>query len=387
MSDLLLAHDFPPLGGGIARLLAEVALRTDWIVSTGSLPNADDRPFAGRVDRLPFPAHRLKNLPGLLAWRRRAGGLVRRHRPDAIWVGNIRPAGAVAASTARRHQIPHRILVYGGDLLQLRERIRRHPLRAPLFGWVLGGAASIIAISRWTARLAAEVCAQLGLDPSDKLVTVPLGSDPARFRPRAPDPALRAKHRLPDRRWLLTVARLAPHKGIDIGIEVLARLGAAHPDLGYLVVGEGPDRARLRDRAERAGVLDRMVFLEGVPDDEVPGLVSLATLYLGLSREEGLDVEGFGIALVDAAAAGLAVVAGRSGGTADAVRDGETGILVPPEEPAAIAVAVAHLLSDPARRRAYGEAGRRWVEADRNWDRVVRDLLALSRPGATAARR
>ena len=128
-------------------------------------------------------------------------------------------------------------------------------------------------------------------------------------------------------------------------------------------------------------------FADGVSDADLPAVYGTADLYLGLSRAEGLDVEGFGIALADAAASGLAVVAGRSGGTGSAVRDGETGTLVDARDPVTVADAVAAILVDPARRRALGEAGRRWVEQDRNWDRVIRDLQAISRSVATAGRR
>jgi phosphatidyl-myo-inositol dimannoside synthase len=88
-------------------------------------------------------------------------------------------------------------------------------------------------------------------------------------------------------------------------------------------------------------------------------------------------VEGFGISLVEASACGLPVVAGNSGGIPDAVREGETGFLVPPEDPAALAEAICRLLADPHLARRIGATGRRAVETYYNWDRVVRDLRAI----------
>ncbi|PYO74733.1 MAG: hypothetical protein DMD64_02715 [Gemmatimonadetes bacterium] len=85
----------------------------------------------------------------------------------------------------------------------------------------------------------------------------------------------------------------------------------------------------------------------------------------------------FGISLVEASACGLAVVGGRSGGVPDAVRDGETGILVDPDDPAAVAAGINALLADPARRDRLGAAGRKAVEEFYNWDRVVRDLMEI----------
>jgi len=105
-------------------------------------------------------------------------------------------------------------------------------------------------------------------------------------------------------------------------------------------------------------------------------------VYVGASRRasrrsERLGVEGFGIALVEASACGLPVVAGDSGGIPDAVRDGETGFLVPPEDPAAFAEAISRVLADAPLAQRMGDSGRRAVETHFNWDRAVRDLRAI----------
>ncbi|MGH7521470.1 MAG: glycosyltransferase family 4 protein, partial [Gemmatimonadales bacterium] len=116
-----------------------------------------------------------------------------------------------------------------------------------------------------------------------------------------------------------------------------------------------------------------------IPDADLPALYNAADLYVGASRRHELLVEGFGISLVEASACGLAVVGGRSGGVPDAVREGETGILVDPDDPAAVAAGVTELLSDPERRQRLGAAGRRAVETYYNWDRVVQELMEIDR--------
>jgi phosphatidylinositol alpha-1,6-mannosyltransferase len=90
-----------------------------------------------------------------------------------------------------------------------------------------------------------------------------------------------------------------------------------------------------------------------------------------------IGVEGFGISFVEASASGLPIVAGNSGGVPDAVRDGETGFLVEPEDPAAVAERVTELLANPNLARTIGQAGRRAVETYYNWDRVMKDLRAI----------
>ncbi len=383
MTDLLLAYDFPPIGGGIARWMAELALRYppgSLVVSTGSVPNAADGRFPNPVDRIATPSTRLKTLQGLWAWRRRVRGLAAQHQAQFIWCGNLRPAGYVAARSRARDGIPYGVLLHGGDLLRIQDKFDHSLLRRRSARALLGNAAALVANSRWTGDLASRVLSALDLDPADRIRVVPLGSDPVAFHPGIDTAAVMARYRIrPSRARMLTVARLVPHKGIDVAIPVVGGLRDQFPDLSYLVVGRGPDRPRLEGLVDSLGLGDVVQFLDAVPDADLPAIYGLADLYLGLSRPAGLEVEGFGIALTDASASGLPVVAGRGGGTDAAVVDGETGVLVDGEDVGGIAAVVAKLLGDPERRRAIGEAGRRWVERDRNWDRVVRDLQAISR--------
>ena len=158
---------------------------------------------------------------------------------------------------------------------------------------------------------------------------------------------------------------------------MLAQLATRYPDIHYAVAGEGEDRARLETLARRLGVTDRVRWLGPVSDEYLPSLYRAATIYLGLSRREGIEVEGFGIAMVEASGSGVPVVGGRSGGVPDAVRDGVTGLLVDPTAVEEIAEGVAMLLEDPALAHRLGDGGRRAVEQFYNWDRVAKDLRRL----------
>src|SRR5437667_464407 len=209
---------------------------------------------------------------------------------------------------------------------------------------------------------------------------VHLGTDPTWFRPGVDVTAVRERFALPDLggRWLVTVARLQEHKGMDTVIRALPAILARAPDVRYAVAGTGPDRERLEKLVQELGLGDRVRFLGAVGDQDLPACYNLASVYVGASRRAGrLGVEGFGISLVEASACGLPVVAGNSGGIPDAVREGETGFLVPPEDPAALAGAISRLLADTELARRVGAAGRRAVETYYNWDRVVRDLRAI----------
>jgi len=172
----------------------------------------------------------------------------------------------------------------------------------------------------------------------------------------------------------MTVARLVGHKGIDTGLRVLAGLRAAYPDLRYAIVGSGPFQAQLEALARELGVEHLVRFLTAVPDEDLPGLYNSAEIYLGLSRAEGLLMEGFGISLVEASACGIPVVGARQGGIPDAVREGETGLLVDSTDLPAIIESVHSLLQNQERAQRLGLEGRRAVETYYNWDRVTADV-------------
>jgi phosphatidylinositol alpha-1,6-mannosyltransferase len=234
-----------------------------------------------------------------------------------------------------------------------------------------------VANSRWTGDLARSVLERLGR-PDLPVEVVPLGTTPSHFRPGVDTTAVRTRYGLDGGGpWLLTVARLEWHKGIDTVIKALPAVRAAHPAARYAVAGVGPRLPHFERLARELGVADAMRFLGAIPDADLPAVYNAADLYVGASRRHELLVEGFGISLVEASACGLAVVGGRSGGVPDAVRDGETGILVDPEDPRAVAAGITELLGDAERRRRLGAAGRRAVETFYNWDRVAADLIRI----------
>lgn len=390
--DLLLTYDFPPMGGGIARWMAEIALRYpagELIVSTGSMADSEaaDRRYPNRVDRLAIPARRLKNLQGLVQWSRRVTTLVAEQRAGFLWCGNLRPAAYPAKWAHERSGIPYGIIVYGGDLLALRINYRDSRIKRVAAQALLGTADVLVACSRWTHDLACDVLRELGLaERTGRVRVIPLGTDPELFRPGLDPAPLIANQSLPAARWLLTVARLVPHKGMDTTIRALALLAPRYPDLRYAIVGQGPERAALEALARSEGVAERVHFLSELGDESLPLAYALATVYVGASRQTAKDVEGFGIALLEAQAAGIPVVAGWSGGIPDAVQNGVTGVLTDPEDPAGVAAAIAGLLDDPGRALRFGSAGRAAVERFFNWSRVVADLRAVSAEARSARR-
>jgi phosphatidyl-myo-inositol dimannoside synthase len=270
---------------------------------------------------------------------------------------------------------PFGVLLHGGDLLILQHQVHQSLLKRRTARALLASAAVLVANSRWTRDCCLTLLSELEIEPADHQVqVVPLGADHVFFRPGVDLGGARERYGLGEGRWLLSVARLARHKGIDTALRALSRLRDRYPDLRYAVVGSGEELGPLEEEARLLGVADRVRFLTDVPDRDLPAIYNCAEVYLGVSRLMEQRVEGFGISIAEASACGIPVVAGRSGGIPEAVRDGETGLLVDAERAEAVGEALCLLLDDPALRARLGAAGRRAVETYYNWDRVAGDL-------------
>jgi glycosyltransferase involved in cell wall biosynthesis len=361
-------------------MMGEVALRyprNSLVVSTGAYENSDesDARVPQIVDRAGIRATRLKTAQGLALWTWRAGALAKRWRPGFAWCAELKPAGYPARWLRGRHKVPYGVFLHGTELLLIQDKIQRSRFKRGTAGSIIGHAAVLVANSNWTANLALDILT--ALDLVVPVETVPLGTSPSHFRPGVETGGVRAKYGLNGGPLLLTVARVESHKGIDTVIKAMAKVRAAHPTARYVVAGTGDRLSEYERLRNQLGLADAVRFLGAITDDELPALYNTADLYVGASRRvEGL-VEGFGISLVEASACGLAVVGGRSGGVPDTVLDGETGILVDSDDPAAVAAGINELLSDPARCSQLGAAGRKAVETYYNWDRVAKDLMDI----------
>jgi glycosyltransferase involved in cell wall biosynthesis len=165
---------------------------------------------------------------------------------------------------------------------------------------------------------------------------------------------------------------LRPGKGLETLIDALPAVLARHPEASVAVAGRGPDRDQLTRRAEERGVAHALHLI-----GETPGpmpLLAGADLFVSASWAESFPYN-----VLEAMAAGLAVVATDVGGTAEAVRHGETGLVVPPRDHAALGEAIAELLSDPERRAAMGDAGRARARERFTLDHMIEGTVAVYR--------
>ena len=231
--------------------------------------------------------------------------------------------------------------------------------------WALGRSARVVACARSLAASAQALAPGI----ASRIRFIPNGVNPERFRD---GPGY--QHSRP---YVAAVGRLVPQKGFDVLLEALARLPFS---VDLLIAGEGPERPRLELLRERLGLGGRVHLLSTVDVATVAALYCGAALIAVPSRWEGLP-----LVCLEAMAAGRAVVASRVDGIPDAVVDGETGLLVAPDDPGALAAALGALLSDPERSARLGGRGRELVTHELTWDKAAeRYLQTLSeavRPG------
>jgi len=235
----------------------------------------------------------------------------------------------------------------------------------------LSAADGCVAVSRFTRETLIE---QFKIAP-DNIELISNGVDLARFRRRPRRPDLIARHELAGKRVILTVGRLYARKGVDRVIESLPTVLKSVEDLHYVVVGDGPYRPVLEDLTRRLDLVDRVAFAGAVTDDELVDYYALADAFIMANREmpDG-DTEGFGLVFLEANACGLPVIAGRAGGSVDAVTHELNGLVVDGEDPDAIADAIERVFLDDALR---GRLIARGVEvAGRSgWDQRVEQFL------------
>jgi len=290
-----------------------------------------------------------------LALRRYADRLVAgisRDHDVAVVVGIWDTASHFWCDACRRAGSPYYLMAHGVELM------------IPLYGWLprwrrddFAGAARVIANSQATADFASR---QFQLSKAPVVVNPGAGPPPVRHDVEARAGRLRQELGLGEAGpVVLTVGRLVPRKGFDLVLQSVAHLRDAFPDLQYVIVGEGPERANLEARAQALGISHRVHVLGHVDDLTKWAAYDLCDVFVMPNRSlDGTDVEGFGIVFVEAALAGRPSIAGRSGGTSDAVVDQVTGLLVDSERPGEVTNGLRQLLSDRELRCRLGHAGR-----------------------------
>lgn len=372
---MLLSSEFPPGPGGIgthAFQLARHLARLGWNVMVQS-----PQPYVSAAERdafnarQPFAVAPLAEREGGVAWRagrlRSIHATLRSFRP-ALLVGTGQRALLTAAAFHTIYRLPWVAVGHGTEFVNHSAGVGFLTRRA------IDSAAAMIAVSEYTAGLIRDAARPR------RLIVIPNAADGERFRPGLDASAWR-------RQWgggpvLLTVGQVSERKAQDVVIRALPRILADHPAARYVIAGLPSRREAFAALAHELDVADKVHFIGMVADRDLPALYNAADLFVLVSRRaaDG-DVEGYGIVVQEAALSGLPAVVSQDCGLTEAIREGETGLSVPPNDPAATAAAVLSLLNDESRRREMGRRARQsalsstWSERIAEYDRVLRGLL------------
>jgi glycosyltransferase involved in cell wall biosynthesis len=295
-----------------------------------------------------------------LVHARRVGQLIQDLAPDLLHALHLTSYGFLGALSGVHPLI---VSVWGTDILEA-------PRLTPFHAWLTRYALSRAdAISATGLHLATETTRYV---PQGKPVTVvPFGVDMDRFAP--------AEQAVRTGATIGTVSRLSPEKGVRYLIEAFALLQERYGESVRLrIAGDttpepgGAERQAMEALAAEQGVADAVEFAGWVEQDELPAFLQSLDVFVLPSVYEG-----FGVAAVEASAAGLPVVASDVHGIPDVVRDGATGLLAPAKDVNALAAAIGRLLDDPAARTAMGRAGREYVAARYDWQANARQMEQL----------
>ncbi|OWA25136.1 glycosyltransferase family 4 protein [Streptomyces sp. CS057] len=404
---LVVTNDFPPRQGGIETFVHAMTSRfpTDSVVVyTSAEPGAAAHDAALPHPVVRDPARTLLPVPRVAA---RAVEIARHHGCDSVWFGAAAPLGLLADRLRRESGVRRAVATtHGHEVWWARTPGARTLLRR------IGDRTDTVTYLGEATR--APIAAALGPAAARRMVRLAPGVDPEAFRvreeereaveeeageavreeargavrsgareeARAPVNGVRERYGLGGRPVILCAARLVPRKGQDTLIRALPAVRRAVPDAVLLLTGDGPYARTLRRLAADTGVADAVILAGGQPHAAMPEHYAACDVFAMpcRTRRRGLEVEGLGIVFLEAAASGLPVLVGDSGGAPDTVRDGVTGHVVDGRDVAAVADRLVELVRDRAAARAMGEKGRAWVREAWGWEGTYDTLAGLLTP-------
>ncbi len=382
---LIVTNNFPPAIGGAGTVyaaLAHAAAGRIHVLCAGTdyRDGTIIAAAAAHDAQCGFPVHRIAEIrPPLgapnrlreLAIRRRLFAHVRKLRRQygfpVLMIADDETVGWLIAPAQRLLGLKVLLYSHGDDLGAEPARLRARRARQ------FARADAVVAIS----EAAADALATGYGVPRERVTLVRNGIDTTRFAPMPPDVALLNRLGLAGRRVIVTVTRLVPRKGVDRVLDAMPTLLRDMPDLHYLIVGDGPQRAELEARAAQPDLAGRVTFTGAVPAADVPRYLSLAECMVLPNRRmpDGED-DGASLVFLEANACAKPVIAGRAGGAGELVRDEVNGLLVDGNDPTAIASALHRLLTEPGLADRLAAHGLVMARAA-SWDNRARPFLDL----------
>lgn len=367
----MVTNDFPPRTGGIESFVLAISrlLPAERVVVHTARQSGDDA-FDGQ---LPFevirdPSRLLVPTPAIT---RRVIGTARRFGCDRVWFGAAAPLGLMGAAlrqagVRRSVATTHGHEVWWAALPGSRQALRTIGERTDVLTY----------LGEYTRS---HIGRALTSSARARMVRLTPGVDSTVFTPCAGGGRVRERHGLGASPVIVCVSRLVTRKGQDTLVRALPTIRAAVPDTRLLLVGGGPALGRLQRLVARLGLREAVVLAGRRPWEQTPAYYAAGDVFAMPTRTRlaGLEPEALGICYLEAAACGLAVVAGDSGGAPDAVLDGQTGFVVDGRSVPEVAARLIAVLRDQDSARAMGRRGREWVGLEWGWQRQADTLSGL----------
>ena len=366
MVHLLVTNDFPPKVGGIQSYLWELWRRLpadDFVVFASAYEGSED------FDRAqPFRVVRSKDWwllpkPSVI---REVKELIREVGASFVVLDPPLPLGLIGPHLG----VPYWLAAHGAETIIPANL----PVSATAIARVMKHSCGLIGSSDYVP----DIARRWSTMRNKTVVSIPPGVDVSRFKVFDDEEkrSIRMGLGLPvESPLIVSVSRLVKRKGFDRVIQAADQLADKYPGLTVAIAGTGRDEDRLQAIAAKSRA--RVVFLGRVSDADLPGVYGCGDVFAMACHDRwmGLEREGFGIVFVEAAAAGVPVVAGLSGGSHEAVADGQTGFVVPkPVGATQVAEAIDAVLRDPEKAASMARAGRNRVEEQFSYESLARSL-------------
>lgn len=362
---LVVTLEFPPTIGGIATYVTQFARSIDPKYVCVYAPRmAGDKAFDGGE---PYRIFRKKQLLGFF-WPRwiptifHFFSIAKKEKIEMVAVNHVLPLGYAALVLKKVRKIPYIIISHGTDVLYA----TAHPWKKKMLKRVIDGAEQVVFNSESIKRRFLERLPEF----EHKSVVVYPCPDKAFLSTVDAEKVekLRRSLALQGKKVILSVSRMDIGKGFQHLVHAMPEILAREPHTVWLIVGDGPKREEIFEAVQKLSLQNVVRFIGSVPHEELGVYYHLADLFVLLTHTAGEREEGLGLVFLEAASAGKAIVAGKSGGVEEAVIDGETGrVFDVYHEAGKVVDTIAELLGDKEKREMFGSAGKRRIESVFEW--------------------
>jgi len=354
MKVLLFTIEYPPFKGGVANYYENI--KKYWPEENKFF--VLDNNNGDLIKNVVWP----KWLPAIFClWQ-----YIRKYKIDYVLVGHILPLGTVTYFLSKIVKFKYSVILHGMDFAFATKSARKKNITRK----ILDNSEYIICGNSYLASMVKDF---MGEDYSHKIKIVNPGIDVSEEVDLELVDKIKEKYHLKDKTIILSLGRLVKRKGVDKVLEAMPEVLRTFPDLYYVIVGDGPDKIYLKEKAKG---IKNVIFTKAT-DEEKWSWMKACDIFIMPSRNIGGDFEGFGIVYLEANLMGKPVIAGNSGGVSDAVAGAVSGVLVDGENSERIAGAIINLASNKELREKLGEQGRKRAINDFNWKNQIDKIHKL----------